>query len=75
MADAALGLRAVAAAYGLDFIPMEAVRCDLVIPCDLLDLPAIKILLDVLHTQSLRKEISSLPGYESSCTGTIIGHV
>jgi putative molybdopterin biosynthesis protein len=75
MADAALGLRAVAAVYGLDFVPMEAVRCDLVIPCDFLDLPAIKILLDVLQTRSLRDELSSLPGYESACTGKVIGHV
>jgi putative molybdopterin biosynthesis protein len=75
VADAVLGLRAVAAAYGLDFVPMEAVRCDLVIPCDFLDLPAIKILLDVLQSRSLREDLSSLPGYESSCTGTVIGHV
>ena len=34
---------------GLDFVLMEAVRCDLVIPCDLLDLPAVKVLLDVLQ--------------------------
>jgi putative molybdopterin biosynthesis protein len=74
MADAALGLRAVAAAYGLDFVTITAVRCDLVIPCDLLDFPAIKILLDVLQTRSLREEISSLPGYESACTGKVIGH-
>lgn len=75
MADAALGLRAIAAAYGLDFVLMEAVRCDLVIPCDLMDLPAVKILLDVLNTRSLREELSSLPGYDSACTGTVIGQV
>jgi molybdate-binding protein len=75
MADAALGLRAIAAAYGLDFVPMEAVRCDLVIPSDFLDLPAVKVLLDVLQTRSLREELSALPGYESSCTGTVIGEV
>lgn len=75
MADAALGLRAIAAAYGLDFIPMEAVRCDLVIPNDFLDLPAVKVILDVLQTRSLREELSSLPGYESGCTGTVIGQV
>jgi putative molybdopterin biosynthesis protein len=75
LADAALGLRAVAAAHGLDFVPMEAVRCDLVIPCDFLDLAAIKILLDVLQTRSLREELASLPGYESACTGKVIGYV
>ena len=75
MADAALGFRAIAAAYGLDFVPMEAVRCDLVIPCEFMALPAVKILLDVLQTRSLREEISSLPGYESACTGKVIGQV
>lgn len=75
IADAALGLRAVATVYGLDFVPMEAVRCDLVIPCDLLDHSGIKILLDVLQSRSLRQELSSLPGYESACTGKVIGHV
>jgi molybdate-binding protein/DNA-binding XRE family transcriptional regulator len=75
MVDAALGLRAVAAAYGLDFVPMEAVRCDLVIPSDFLELPAVKVILDVLQTKSLRKELSSLPGYESGFTGKIIGEV
>lgn len=75
MADAALGLRAVAAAYGLGFVPMESVRCDLVIPCDFLELAAVKILLDVLQTRSLREELASLPGYESSCTGKVIGQV
>lgn len=75
LADAALGLRAVAAAHGLDFVPMEAVRCDLVIPCDFLDLPAVKILLDVMQTRALRDELASLPGYESTCTGEVIGQV
>ena len=75
MADAALGFRAIAAAYGLDFVPMEAVRCDLVIPEEFQDLQAVKILLDVLQTKSLRDEISSLPGYETSCTGKVIGHI
>lgn len=75
VADAALGLRAVACAYGLDFIPMENVRCDLVIPEDFLALPAVKVLLDVLQSRSLREELSSLPGYDSNCTGKLIGRV
>jgi len=73
MADAAMGLRAVASAYELDFIPMEAVRCDLVIPSDLLGLAAIKVLLDVLQSRALRDELAALPGYESSRTGSVIG--
>ncbi len=75
LADAALGLRAISAAYGLDFIPMETVRCDLVIPHDFLDHPAVKVILDVLQMRTLREELASLPGYESSCTGKIISAV
>ena len=73
VADAALGLRAIAVAFGLDFITMESVQCDLVIPGDFLDHPAVKVILDVLQTRALRDELASLPGYESSCTGKIIG--
>jgi putative molybdopterin biosynthesis protein len=74
-ADAALGLRAVAVATGLDFVPLEVVRCDLVIPRDLQDHPAVKVLLDVLQTRTWRQELASLPGYDSSSTGMIIGEV
>lgn len=75
LADAALGLRAVAVAHGLDFVPIQSVRCDLVIPYDLLDLPSIKVVLDVLQSHALRKELASLPGYDASCTGKLIGEV
>ncbi len=72
LVDAALGLRAIASAYGLDFVPLETVRCDLVVPCDFLDHPAVKVVLDVLQTHAFREELASLPGYDSSCTGRII---
>ncbi|MBU1564558.1 MAG: helix-turn-helix domain-containing protein [Proteobacteria bacterium] len=75
LADAALGLRALAAAYRLDFFPIQFVRCDLIIGHQFLDHPAVKILLDVLQTQALRKDLGSLPGYETTMTGTIIGEV
>jgi molybdate-binding protein/DNA-binding XRE family transcriptional regulator len=74
-ADAALGLRAVAASFGLGFVPLEAARCDLVIPCDLMDHLAIRIILDTLHTGRLREELASLPGYDSSHTGEVIAEV
>lgn len=70
-----MGLRAVATAYGLDFVPMEAVRCDLVIPQDFMTHPAVKIFLDTLQTISLRRELAGLPGYDSACTGRVIGEV
>ncbi len=75
LADAALGLRAIAAAHALDFVPVEAVRCDLVIPYDLSEHQAVKVILDVLQSRAFRDELGSLPGYESSCTGKVIGNV
>ena len=72
VADAALGLRAVAEVFGLGFVPITAARCDLVIPGDLLDHPTISILLDTLQSQRLRMEIGTLPGYDSCVTGNVI---
>jgi putative molybdopterin biosynthesis protein len=75
VADAALGLRAISEVFGLGFVPITAVRCDLVIPEDLLDHPTISILLDVLQSHRLRKEIGTLPGYDSSVTGQLIAEL
>ncbi len=73
LVDAALGLRAVAVTYNLAFVPIQFVRCDLVIQQDFLELPAVKILLDILQTKALRTDLSSLPGYEASMLGKVIG--
>ena len=71
-ADAALGLRIVAESVGLDFVPLAVTRGDLVIPADLRGHPGIRVLLDVLQSSSLRKELSALPGYDASETGKVI---
>ena len=72
LADVALGLHAVSDIFNLDFLPLETVRCDLVIPDDLLDHPTIRIMLDVLQSRALREEIASIPGYETSPIGDVI---
>jgi molybdate-binding protein/DNA-binding XRE family transcriptional regulator len=71
-ADAAMGFRAIADAFGLDFISLVAVRCDLVIPLDMTAHPSVRVLMDVLQSRRLRQELSALPGYESSCAGALI---
>lgn len=68
-ADAALGVRMVAHAYGLDFVPLAVTRCDLVIPLDLEENQAVKALLDILQTSTLRRDMEALPGYDSTVTG------
>ncbi|BBO86490.1 hypothetical protein DSCO28_70560 [Desulfosarcina ovata subsp. sediminis] len=72
VADAALGLRAIAEAFDLGFVSITAARCDLVIPNDVTGHPTIKVLLDVLQSAALRREINAIPGYEGSITGKLI---
>lgn len=71
-ADAALGLRVVAEAFGLAFVPLAETRCDLVIPSDLKDHTGVAVFLDMLQASSLRKELAALAGYDASDTGKII---
>jgi molybdate-binding protein len=44
----------------------------LVIPEDLTDHPTVGVLLDVLQSARLKKEIDTLAGYESTATGDTI---
>lgn len=74
-ADAALGFRAIANMYGLDFVPLLSANCELVLPQDLLEHPAMKILLDTLQTRALRDELKALAGYDVKSTGSIIAEI
>jgi molybdate-binding protein len=71
-ADASLGLRAMAMAFDLGFVSLATVRCDLVIPLDLLEHPTLNIVLEVLHSEPFRKEMASLPGYGTESLGKVI---
>jgi putative molybdopterin biosynthesis protein len=72
LVDAALGLHAVAEVFDLDFVPIETVRCDLVIPDDQLAHPTVLAMLDVLQSKALRQEIATIPGYETAPIGSLI---
>ena len=72
LADAALGLRVVASAFDMDFVPFHAVRCDLVIPWDMMEHATVKVLLDVLQSRAFHRELLAIPGYETSMTGKVI---
>lgn len=73
--DVALGLRTVAVTYGLDFIPLSHVRCDLVIPSDLMTHPGVATALDIIQTRAFREELACLPGYDTSDTGRIVAEL
>jgi putative molybdopterin biosynthesis protein len=66
-ADVALGLRAAAYRFGLDFIPLFQERYDLVFTreqCDSL-LPV----LDTIQTNAYRRAVDALTGYDTTHTG------
>jgi len=73
-ADAALGLRAVASIYGLDFVSISTVRCDLVIPHDFMEHHAVRVMLDVFQSRAFREELNHPPGYDTSETGNVFVH-
>lgn len=74
-ADVGLALRAAAEVYGLDFIPLAHVRFDLVVPRAVLGHPAVSLLLEVLQSRALRREIEALPGYEVRDMGAVIADI
>lgn len=68
-ADVAVGPRAVAAAFGLDFTPMGEVAFDLVVPKAHLEHPRVQVLLQGVRSREIRREIASLPGYGTRGAG------
>lgn len=74
-ADTAIALRATALALGLDFIPLDEMRFDLVVPRNHLDHPTVARLLDLLQSASIRAELSALPGYDVHHIGSTLATV
>lgn len=71
-ADAGVGVRAAASICGLDFVPLQAERYDLVIPKIYYEtLPGLRVLLDVIVSRSFREELEALGGYDTRETGAL----
>ncbi len=75
IADAGPGLRAVAFAWGLDFIPLGEERYDLAIPCDEFDSARMHPILDALDSIEFRRAASTLHGYDLTRTGRVVARV
>jgi molybdate-binding protein/DNA-binding XRE family transcriptional regulator len=72
-ADAGVGVRAIARVLGLDFLPVQTERYDLVIPSGLLrSHPALGPFLDALLRPEVRAEIEALGGYDTRETGQVV---
>jgi len=74
-ADVGPGLRAVAAEWNLDFIPLGAERYDLAIPRAEFESPRLRELLNVLHSKAFLQQASDLQGYDLARCGRVIARV
>lgn len=75
LADAAIAPLAVARYFGLDFVPLQSERYDLVIPTELVDAsPGIARLLDAIVSLPVRRELEALGGYDTTHTGEIVSN-
>jgi molybdopterin molybdotransferase/putative molybdopterin biosynthesis protein len=73
LANAGVGVRAAAAICGLDFIPLQRERYDLVIPKSHYEtLQGLKNLLDLIVSKPFRDELEALGGYDTRDTGKVV---
>ncbi|HSE84939.1 MAG TPA: substrate-binding domain-containing protein [Candidatus Binatia bacterium] len=72
LADAGIGVRSAATICGLDFVPLQRERYDLVIPKTYYEtLSGLQVLLDTIVSKSFRDELEALGGYDTRDTGKI----
>ncbi len=71
-ADVGIGIRSAAQLFGLDFVPLQAARYDLVVPkAYLKSHPTLANLFDTIVSRSFRAEIKALGGYDTRDTGKL----
>ena len=68
-ADCCIATRTAACIFGLNFIPLESSRYDLVVRKQHLKLPGIQALFDVINRLSFRLELNGVGGYNTAVTG------
>jgi molybdate-binding protein len=69
-ADVGIGIRSAAQLFGLDFVPLQAARYDLVVPkAYMKSHPTLANLFETIVSRPLRNEIEALGGYDTRETG------
>ena len=69
-ADVGIGIRSAAQLFGLDFVPLQSARYDLVVPkAYLKSHPTLAHLFETLVSRPFRNEIEALGGYDTHDTG------
>jgi molybdate-binding protein len=74
-ADVGPGIMAVARALGLNFLPIQEERYDLVIPQAFLNAPTVQAMLDVVVSRPFQEELVALGGYDGSKAGTVVAEL
>ncbi|MBI4787937.1 MAG: DNA-binding protein, partial [Chloroflexi bacterium] len=74
-ADVGPGLRATAAAWDLDFIPLGEERYDLAMPRAAFDSKRLETFLAALHGEAFRREAASFEGYDLTQSGRVVAHI
>ncbi len=71
-ADVGVGIRSAAQLFGLDFVPLQSARYDLVVPkAYLKSHPTLANLFETIVSRPFRNEIEALGGYDTRETGTV----
>lgn len=71
-ADVGIGIRSAAQLFGLDFVPLQTARYDLVVPKSYLKShPTLAHLFETIVSGPFRHEIEALGGYDTSETGKV----
>jgi molybdenum cofactor synthesis domain-containing protein len=68
-ADCGVGIYAAARALNLDFVPLEREQYDLIIPSEVVDIPAMRTVLETVRSQGFRERVKALGGYDPGKSG------
>ncbi|MCU0502536.1 MAG: hypothetical protein MUC51_12380, partial [Anaerolineae bacterium] len=74
-ADCGMGILAAARALGLDFVPLDHERYDLIIPARFHDDPVLARLLEICRDPAFAARVTALGGYTTDDMGTVLASV
>jgi putative molybdopterin biosynthesis protein len=70
-----MGILAAARALGLDFVPLDRERYDLVIPARFYNDPLLAPLLDIIRDPAFAASVEALGGYGTGQMGRVLAEV
>ncbi len=75
-ADLAVGdMKMIKQVSGIDFIPLQKEKYDLVIKSGDMDLKQVEIMLQIIRSKEFRQEFSNMDGYDTKDMGKVVGEI